>query len=176
MPTTNRSAVASVAAAPWIIAAAAVFATLAATLLLRPTTGHAAGTAATVVSTGKTGLGRVLVDSRGRTLYMFGKDRNGKSACAGMCATFWPPVIAKGKPHAVGGTKASLLGTTKRPDGRLQATYKHHPLYAFVKDTKRGQTNGEGVRAFGDVWDAVSPAGVKVVKRSSSPGAGPYGP
>jgi hypothetical protein len=56
-------------------------------------------------------------------------------------------------------------------------TYNHHPLYTFVKDTKTGQTNGEGVNAYGAVWDAVSPAGAKIVKPSASQGGGgSYGP
>src|SRR5881409_1512590 len=101
------------------------------------------------VSVRKTSLGRILVNSRGHTLYLFGKDRNGKSACAGMCATFWPPLIAAGKPSAGAGTRASLLGTTRRADGRRQVTYNHHPLYTFVKDKRKGQTNGEGLNAFG---------------------------
>ena len=61
-----------------------------------------------------------------------------------------------------GGAKASLLGTTKRADGRLQVTYNHHPLYTFVKDTRKGQTNGEEINAFGAEWYALSPAGTKV--------------
>jgi predicted lipoprotein with Yx(FWY)xxD motif len=153
---------------PWVVAvAAAALATLVAMvfLLLNPPKTEAADASGTVVSTAKTSLGRILVDSRGRTLYLFGKDRNGKSACAGKCASFWPPLIAAGKPRAGAGTRASLLGTTRRADGRRQVTYNHHPLYRFVKDTKKGQTNGEGVNAFGGVWDAVSPAGAKVVRR-----------
>jgi predicted lipoprotein with Yx(FWY)xxD motif len=60
-----------------------------------------------------------------------------------------PPLISSGKPRAAAGAKASLLGTTRRADGRLQVTYNHHPLYTFVKDTSKGQTNGERVNAFG---------------------------
>ena len=159
---------------PWLIAAATLgLAVLATVILLRPASGSAAqATGRTAVSTAKTSLGRVLVNSRGRTLYLFGKDRNGKSACAGQCATFWPPLIASGKPRATGGAKTALLGTTKRADGRRQVTYNHHPLYTFAKDKKAGQTNGEGVNAFGGTWDAVSPAGAKVVKASSGGGGG----
>jgi predicted lipoprotein with Yx(FWY)xxD motif len=123
-----------------------------------------------VVSTASTSLGRILVDSRGHSLYLFAKDKNGKSACTGKCATFWPPLIAAGKPRAAGSARASLLGTTKRSDGRLQVTYNHHPLYGFVKDTRKGQTNGEQVNAFGAVWYAVSPAGARVVKKSAGGG------
>lgn len=128
-----------------------------------------------MVSTARTGLGRILVNSSGRTLYLFGKDRNGKSACTGQCASFWPPLITKGKPRVMSGARASLIGTTKRSDGRLQVTYNHHPLYMFAKDKKAGQTNGEGLNAFGGVWNVVSPAGAKITKPSTSSGGG-YGP
>jgi predicted lipoprotein with Yx(FWY)xxD motif len=168
------------AAAPgvWLVATAAALGLLALLALFRPMAGNAAPAKATVVSSASTSLGRVLINSRGHTLYMFGKDTNGKSSCTGQCATFWPPLIAAGKLQAAAGAKASLLGTTKRTDGRLQVTYKRHPLYTFAKDTKRGETNGEGVNAFGGVWDAVSPAGAKIVK-SSTAGTGTgggYGP
>ncbi|HEY2740724.1 MAG TPA: hypothetical protein VGI69_00920 [Gaiellaceae bacterium] len=167
MQTSHRS---SVALRPlWPIAAAAL-ATLAAIFLLHTPTGHAAPAGHTVVSTAKTGLGQVLVNSRGHTLYLFGKDRNGKSACSGQCASFWPPLIASGKPGATGGVKASLIGTIKRADGRRQVTYNHHPLYTFVKDKQKGQTKGEGVDAFGAKWYAVSPAGAKVVPKPAGNG------
>ena len=116
------------------------------------------------VGVANSGLGRVLIDGRGRTLYLFEKDKHGKSSCAGQCAAFWPPLIASGKPLATAGAKASLLGTTKRADGRLQITYNHHPLYTFVKDTSNGQTNGEELDAFGAEWYAISSAGSKVEK------------
>jgi predicted lipoprotein with Yx(FWY)xxD motif len=159
-----------------IVAAAAFAALVAASFALHPPATHAAQAKGAVVSTAKTSLGRVIVKSNGHTLYMFGKDRNGKSACSGQCATFWPPLITSGKPRVTSGARASLIGTTRRADGRLQVTYNHHPLYAFAKDTKAGQTNGEGVSAFGGVWDAVSPAGAKIVKTSSTGGGGGYGP
>jgi predicted lipoprotein with Yx(FWY)xxD motif len=153
-----------------VAAAAAALAVLAAMIfLLNAPKTEAAGNAATVVSTAKTKLGRILVNSRGHTLYLFMKDRNGKSACNGMCAKFWPPLIARGKVQATAGAKASLIGRTRRADGRMQVTYNHHPLYSFVKDSKKGQTNGEGLLAFGAHWYAVSPAG-KAVKKSSGGG------
>ncbi len=153
----------------WLIAAAAALAALAAAIfLLHPMKTEAAGTAGTVVSTGSTSLGRILVNSRGHTLYLFSKDKNGKSACAGMCATFWPPLIAAGKARVAGGARASLLGTTKRADGRLQVTYNRHPVYTFVKDKQKGQTNGEGLTAFGGQWNAISPAGAKVVRQAKA--------
>ena len=156
---------------PWVVAAAAAtLAVLAAMIfLLNAPKTEAAGNTATVVSTAKTSLGRILVNSRGRTLYLFLKDRNGKSACNGMCAKFWPPLIARGKVKAAADAKTSLIGRTRRADGRMQVTYNRHPVYTFVKDTKKGQTNGEGLLAFGAHWYAVSPAG-KAVKKSSGGG------
>lgn len=163
-----------------IVAAAAVAALAAAILALHPPATHAAQAKGAVVSTSKTSLGTIIVNSSGRTLYLFEKDRNGKSACAGQCAVFWPPLITSGKPIATGGAKTSLVGTTKRTDGRLQVTYNHHPLYTFAKDKKAGQTTGEAVNAFGAVWDAVSPAGAKIAKPSAPApvvgGGGGYGP
>ncbi len=160
-----------------LVAAAAVAALAAAIFALQPPVTHASPAKATLVSTAKTSLGRIIVTSNGRTLYQFGKDRNGKSACSGQCATFWPPLITSGKPAVTGGAKVSLIGTTRRADGRLQVTYNHHPLYTFVKDTKAGQTNGEAVNAFGAVWNAMSPAGAKIQKPSapSTGGGGGYG-
>lgn len=128
----------------------------------------------THVSTARTSLGPILVASRGRTLCVFGKDKQGKSACSGPCAANWPPLVTSSKPRGTNGARASPIGTTKRADGRLQVTYNHHPLYTFVKDTKKGQTNGEGLHVFGGEWDVVSPEGNKVDKNSSSSSGGGY--
>src|SRR4051812_32682555 len=113
-------------------------------------------------------LGKILVDSKGRTLYLFTKDSGTKSACLGMCATPWPPLLANGTPKAGTGAKAPLLGTTPRSGGASQVTYHGHPLYTFIKDKRPGDTNGEGVSAFGGHWFAVSPAGVRVSGGGSS--------
>jgi len=158
-----------------IVAATAVAAFAAASLAFHAPATHAAQAKGAVVSTAKTSLGRVIVKSNGHTLYMFGKDRNGKSACSGQCATFWPPLITSGKPRVTSGARAALIGTTRRTDGRLQVTYNHHPLYTFVKDKKAGQTNGEGVDAFGAEWYVLSTAGSKIDKEDSSGGGGGYG-
>jgi predicted lipoprotein with Yx(FWY)xxD motif len=163
-----------------IVVAAAVAALAATVFALHPPTTHAAQSAGAVVSTAKSSLGQIVVNSKGRTLYLFQKDRNGTSACSGQCAVFWPPLITSAKPSVTGGARASLIGTTKRADGRLQVTYNHHPLYTFTKDTKAGQTTGEGVSAFGATWNAVSPAGAKIAKPSAPSGGGGggggYGP
>ena len=135
----------AVAVNSWVIGSAAALVALAAAIfLIHPPATHAAQAKGAVVETANTKLGRIVVNSNGRTLYLFGKDRNGKSACTGQCTSFWPPLLTSGKPRVMKGARASLIGTTKRSDGRLQVTYNHHPLYMFVKDKKAGQTNGEG--------------------------------
>jgi predicted lipoprotein with Yx(FWY)xxD motif len=106
-----------------------------------------------------TALGRILVDARGRTLYRFAKDRNGRSACNGACAASWPPLISAGKARPGSGLRASLLGLTRRSDGRRQVTYAGHPLYTFALDMRAGQTAGEGVKAFGGSWAALAASG-----------------
>jgi predicted lipoprotein with Yx(FWY)xxD motif len=109
-----------------------------------------------------TRLGKILVNSQGRTLYLFKKDSGGRSACTGACARFWPPLRASGKPIAGRGVSSSKLGTIKRSDGKPQVTYKGHPLYTFQQDTKAGQTNGQGLTAFGASWFTLSQAGNQI--------------
>jgi predicted lipoprotein with Yx(FWY)xxD motif len=121
----------------------------------------AAGSRATV-KTRHGELGTFLVDGKGRTLYLFEKDKTKKSTCTGACATAWPPLLTSGKPKAAGKAKRSRLGTTKRKDGKTQVTYKGHPLYYFYLDTKAGDTNGEGVDGFGAEWYVLAPSGKKI--------------
>jgi predicted lipoprotein with Yx(FWY)xxD motif len=104
-------------------------------------------------------LGKVIVDSKGMTLYDFHKDKGTTSACYGECAVAWPPLLSSGKPQAQGGAEASLLGTTKRKDGTLQVTYNGHPVYGFVEDKKPGETNGNDFAGFGAQWYALQPDG-----------------
>jgi len=114
------------------------------------------------VSAASSSLGKIIVDSRGRTLYLFEKDTRGHSACSGTCAMYWPPLLTRSKPIAGHGLKKSLLGTIRRANGARQVTYAGHPLYRYVLDTKAGQTNGEGLQDFGAGWDALSAAGKKI--------------
>ncbi len=115
-----------------------------------------------VLKVEKTQIGKVVAKSNGHTLYMFRKDKGTKSACYGACATFWPPLVTTGKPKAGPGLEASLLGTAKRTDGTLQVTYKGHPLYAYAEDKKAGVTKGEGSKAFGAGWYALTPTGIVI--------------
>lgn len=114
------------------------------------------------VSAANTSLGRIVVDNTGRTLYLFEKDTNGRSACYGPCATYWPPLLTNGKPLAQTGVNQQLVGTTRRQDGSEQVTYAGHPLYLFLLDRKPGQTNGEGSEDFGAGWNVLSQAGNKI--------------
>jgi predicted lipoprotein with Yx(FWY)xxD motif len=116
----------------------------------------------TTVSARHTSLGTVLVGPNGRTLYLFEKDKGGKSSCSGACASVWPPLTTSGTPKASGGVRSSLLGTTKRAGGVKQVTYKGHPLYYYVTDTKSGQTTGEGVKSFGAEWYVLATSGNKI--------------
>jgi predicted lipoprotein with Yx(FWY)xxD motif len=135
----------------------------------------ASGRSATVGVENDGDLGKVLVDSRGRTLYLFKKDSGGKSACASACAAAWPPLRASGMRLVGRGLAQSKLGTTKRPDGAPQVVYNGHPLYRFSGDKKPGDTNGQGQTAFGASWFALSGAGTVVTRQPSQPsnGGGP---
>jgi predicted lipoprotein with Yx(FWY)xxD motif len=117
------------------------------------------GTAAVVKVTNTPDLGKVIVDSKGMTLYDFHKDKGTTPACYGACAEAWPPLLTSGEPKATGGAEGSMLGTTKRKDGTVQVTYNGHPLYGFVEDKKPGETNGNDVDAFGAEWYALEPNG-----------------
>lgn len=119
-----------------------------------------------------TSLGDTLVDAQGRTLYLFKKDSGTTSSCTGACADSWPPLIASGAATIGSGAKASLIGATKRPDGTSQVTYNGHPLYRFTGDQNPGDTNGQGVVAFGAAWFALTPSGNPVSGSSSNTGSG----
>ena len=144
------------------LAGSALVATTAAALALAG--GGTSG--GTRVNVAKSHLGRMLVDNKGITLYDFPPDKGTTSVCYGACAAIWPPLITHGKPIAGPGVRASLLGTTKRKDGKLQVTYRRHPLYYFVSDRKRGQTTGQGLDQFGGPWWVISPAGKEIHRRA----------
>lgn len=120
--------------------------------------GESSGSGA--VSTGSaSGVGTVLVDSNGMTLYYFEKDKGGKSACYGECASAWPPLTTTGSPKAMGGAESSKLGTTKRSDGTTQVTYAGWPLYTYQGDSQPGEDNGTDSKAFGATWYPLHPSG-----------------
>ncbi len=128
-----------------------------------------AGTGAVVIaSKSLPGLGAVLVDGRGRTLYVFTPDAAKTVTCSGGCASVWPPVSLPGaaKATASDAVEASLLGSDPNPSGGKVVTYHGWPLYNYVADPTAGTTTGEGVDASGGLWYVISPTGV-VIKHTS---------
>ncbi len=127
--------------------------------------------AATVAVGSASGVGQVLVDSNGMTLYYFKKDAqgNGKSTCYGSCASIWPPQATSGVPKASDGAEASKLGVIKRTDGTKQVTYNGWPLYTYTADTQPGQANGTDVKSFGASWYPLHPNGEKAGELGEAP-------
>lgn len=107
-----------------------------------------AAQAASVMS-GSSAKGPVLTDDKGMTLYTFDKDEGGKSACVDTCAQNWPPLLADKGAKAMG--EYSLI---TRADGAMQWAYRGKPLYLWSKDSKPGDTSGDGLR---DVWHVARP-------------------
>ena len=97
----------------------------------------------------------VLTNAKGFTLYSFAPDTPNISNCNGSCAHFWPPVTG---PATAGPGVTGTLGTIKRPDGSIQATYNGHPLYTYLGDTAPGQAKGNGLNASGGIWHEVTAA------------------
>ena len=131
--------------------------------------------AATATVTTKSGpLGKILVNGKNLTLYLFQADKTSTSTCNGSCAQAWPPLVVTGKPTASGGVQSKLLSTTKRSDGSLQVTYKGHPLYRFAGDKKAGDTNGQGLNNFGAKWYVLGTDGMQITTAptSQNPGGG----
>jgi predicted lipoprotein with Yx(FWY)xxD motif len=130
--------------------------------------GQRAGATGFTVGIATTPLGKIVVDARGHSLYLFEADHKGASACYGACAKAWPPVIVSGKPKAGPGARAALLGVLHRRDGKQQVTYRGHPLYRFFKDAKRGQVKGQGLDFYGGEWYVLTPAGKKLEHEAGS--------
>ena len=118
--------------------------------------------AAATLTLRSTQFGRVLFDGRGRVLYGFTRDRRGgPSRCYGECATAWPVYFAKGTMRAGAGVKKSLIGTTRRRDGRRQVTYNGWPLYYYAHEGP-GEVKCQNVDQFGGLWLVVRASGALV--------------
>jgi predicted lipoprotein with Yx(FWY)xxD motif len=135
-----------------------------------PTT--SSGRSATIGVASGTNLGSIIVNSQGRTVYLFRKDSGTKSSCFKQCAAQWPPLRSASRPVGGTGLTVSEIGTAGRPDGGRQVTYNGHPLYLFGGDQKPGDTNGQGINAFGASWFALSPSGRMVRGAGSGGGIG----
>jgi predicted lipoprotein with Yx(FWY)xxD motif len=113
--------------------------------------------------------GRVLVDGRGHSLYLFEKDERGESYCSGACLAVWPAFETKAMPQASSGVDRAALGTIKRDDGGTQVTYHGHPLYFYAADAGTpGETKGEDIEQFGSGWYLVDAGGKPVEPESGS--------
>jgi predicted lipoprotein with Yx(FWY)xxD motif len=137
----------------WLVAAlAAVFVCSSASAL---------ASSGAVITSQEGQLGPMLVARNGHTLYLFHQDAGGKSYCYGSCASVWRPDITAARPTTPTGSglNSDLLGTIRRRDGQLQATYSGHPLYLYAGDKSAGVMNGEGRDQFGGRWYAVGPKG-----------------
>jgi predicted lipoprotein with Yx(FWY)xxD motif len=121
-----------------------------------------AGAAGSSIDVGKTGVGKVLVDSKGRTLYLFEADKRDKSNCSGACLSIWPAFTASGKPVVKDGAAAAKVGTIPAAGGKSQVTYNGHPLYYYVGDRNAGDTSGQGLDQFGAEWYVLNTAGSKI--------------
>jgi predicted lipoprotein with Yx(FWY)xxD motif len=112
----------------------------------------------TTVVVASSQYGRMLFGANRRAIYTFENDPKGKSVCDGACAEAWPPVLTKGEPKAAKGARQSLLGTTKRSDGRLQATYAGKPLYFYAHEGP-GEVRCHNVELNGGMWWVIGPNG-----------------
>jgi predicted lipoprotein with Yx(FWY)xxD motif len=134
-----------------------------------PASSTSAAAPATVNISAKTipGLGPVLVNPAGRTLYTFAPDKAKKVTCVGGCAAVWPPVMLAAGAKAVGsgGVKASLLGSDPDPSGGKVVTYAGWPLYLYVADTTPGAHAGQALNLNGGLWYVISPSGKVVTKK-----------
>jgi predicted lipoprotein with Yx(FWY)xxD motif len=131
----------------------------------------ASGRSATI-GVANNNLGKILVDSQGRTLYLFERDSGTKSACSGTCAVEWPPLRIDGKPKVGSGANASSVARAARSDGTTQVTYNGHPLYTFAADQKPGDDKGQGVNAFGGLWYVLSSSGDPITTQTPNSGFG----
>lgn len=154
-----------------LIPAVAVAAVAALTVVTGASASHSASTAARhakvvqVTTRAVPGLGTVLVNEKGLTLYMFAPDKRHRVTCVKTCAAVWPPVmLPKGaKAIAAGHAKQKLLGSYRDPAGGRVVTYKGWPLYTYVVDRKPGQATGQATNLNGGLWYVLAPSG-KVIK------------
>jgi predicted lipoprotein with Yx(FWY)xxD motif len=129
------------------------------------TTQRGAQTAAqadSAIAIRSTALGKILVDTNGRTLYLFEADKPNASNCTGACLSIWPALATSGKPMAGAGVVATKIGTIATSGGKRQVTYNSHPLYYYAGDQKPGDTSGQALDQFGAKWYVLAASGDKV--------------
>ncbi len=137
-------------------------------------TASSSGKAAAVVLTTRNvpGLGVVLVNGQGRTLYTFAPDKDKQVTCVGGCASAWPPLTttSTAKPATSGDVKTSLVASDPDPAGGRVITYAGWPLYLYVADPTAGTANGQSINNAGGLWYVITPSGKVITKRASAGG------
>jgi predicted lipoprotein with Yx(FWY)xxD motif len=117
-----------------------------------------AATKGTTIKLAGSQFGQILFDGRGQAIYLFDKEKSDRSECYDACAAAWPPVLTDGEPQAASGVEQSLLGTTKRSDGKTQVTYDGHPLYFYAHEG-RNEVKCHNVNEFGGLWLVLNARG-----------------
>ncbi len=157
-----------------VVASVAVLALTATAVALAANHGSKHQAASLKISTRSiTGLGTILVDSKGRTLYMFVPDKRKSVTCHANCAVIWPPVFVPtgAKLVAAGGAKQALLGSDKDGAKRV-ATYNKWPLYRYLGDRKAGAATGQALNLNGGLWYVIAPSGALIKHKASAGGGG----
>ncbi|HEX5299800.1 MAG TPA: hypothetical protein VFW50_22660 [Streptosporangiaceae bacterium] len=134
--------------------------------------GASPAASATISAKSVSGVGTVLVNGQGQTLYMLTSEKGGKITCtpANGCVQVWPEtLLASGAttPKAGSGVQSSLLGTVKDTSGNLEVTYNHWPLYTFSGDSGAGVAKGQGLTSFGGTWYVLNGSGNPVTSSPS---------
>jgi predicted lipoprotein with Yx(FWY)xxD motif len=160
---------AAVFSAGWGVTVGSLAAAGASTTSTVAASGSSAPTPVYEVKTGNVhGLGKVLVDGQGFTLYVFAPDKHsGTSKCYGKCANAWPPLVLPSgvsEAPAGSGVRSSLLGVTKRSDGTVQVTYDKWPLYTWVVDSAPGDVTGQDLNNLGGKWYVITAKGLVITK------------
>ena len=120
------------------------------------------------------GLGSVLVNAQGRTLYVFAPDKAKKVTCLGACASVWPPLaLSAGQKRRPGQAKSSLVGIDRIPQAAGSRPYAGWPLYTYVVESSPGTARGQALNLNGGLWYVIAPSG-KVITKKASTGASGY--
>ena len=134
--------------------------------------GASSAASATISATSVPGVGTVLVNGQGQTLYMLTSEKGGKITCtqANGCTQAWPETLLTNgatTAKAGSGVQSSLLGTVKDASGNLEVTYNHWPLYTFSGDSGPGVAKGQGLTSFGGTWYVLNGSGNPVTTSQS---------
>ena len=139
-----------------------------------PTAAGTSSSVATVSATNVPGVGTVLVNGKGQTLYLLTSEKGGKVTCTASngCTKFWPEVTLPNGATAAkagSGVQASLLGTVKDASGNPEVTFNGWPVYTYAGDSGTGVAHGQGITSFGGTWYVLNASGDPVTGKSSQP-------